>query len=97
MFFATPSSMLHSVAMFFSTLLTGLRLALPQKVGQAAVPAAPSSSLTPSAVLVATATTTSSSRLDWFSVVFASPVGVHETTNARVGAQSERAMPRKYL
>jgi hypothetical protein len=35
MFFSAPFAMLHSVAMFFSDVFTGLRLALPKKVGQA--------------------------------------------------------------
>src|SRR5436190_1360652 len=34
MFFCEPSSMFHSVAMFFSTRLAGLRLGLPKNVGQ---------------------------------------------------------------
>src|SRR6516162_7798522 len=33
MFFCSPSVVSHSVAMFFSTVLTGLRLGLPKKVG----------------------------------------------------------------
>src|SRR5712692_6609043 len=34
MFFSWPGVMSHSVAIFLSTVLTGLRLGLPKKVGQ---------------------------------------------------------------
>src|SRR5262245_49352695 len=101
MFFAEPSSMLHSVATFFSTMLTGFRLGLPKNVGQERVSPAFSSTAAGVAAFGVTPTATASL---WVALGFGSssgaftlPVGEHEIMRARAVPQAASAVVMEVL